>query len=60
MLSDEYLVYSFRVSDKFGDNGITGLSILKINDMECIIDTFLMSCRIIRQEDRISFYEPVN
>ena len=55
MLSDEYLVYSFRVSDKFGDNGITGLSILKINDMECIIDTFLMSCRIIGRKIELAF-----
>ena len=55
MLSDEYLVYSFRVSDKFGDNGITGLSILKINDKECIIDTFLMSCRIIGRKIELAF-----
>jgi len=55
MLSNEYLVYSFGVSDKFGDNGITGLSILKINDKECMIDTFLMSCRIIGRKIELAF-----
>ena len=55
MLSNEYLVYSFEVSDKFGDNGITGLSILKINDKDCIIDTFLMSCRIIGRKIELAF-----
>jgi FkbH-like protein len=55
MSSDDYLVYSFVVSDKFGDNGITGLSIVKINDNEAYIDTFLMSCRIIGRKIELSF-----
>jgi FkbH-like protein len=55
MSSDDYLVYSFAVSDKFGDNGITGLSIVKINDNEAYIDTFLMSCRIIGRKIEFSF-----
>ena len=56
MSSDEYLVCSFTVSDKFGDNGITGLSIVKINDNEAYIDTFLMSCRIIGRKIEFSFF----
>ena len=42
-------VISFSVSDKFGDSGITGLCIIKFNyeTRSAIIDTFLMSCRII-------------
>lgn len=45
--SNEHIVYSFSVSDKFGGNGITALSIINIEDEAAIIDTFLMSCRII-------------
>lgn len=45
--SESYRVYYLRLRDRFGDNGITGLSIIKI-DRDCwIFDTFLMSCRII-------------
>ena len=49
------LVECAQVKDKFGDNGITGVFIVKKEDSEWIIDTFLMSCRIIgrRIEDGI-------
>ncbi len=42
-------VYTWSVSDKYGDYGLTGLCILKKeqNKAEVVIDTFLMSCRII-------------
>ena len=37
-----------QVEDKFGDNGITSVFIIKKdNEEEWIIDTFLLSCRII-------------
>ena len=37
-----------RVEDKFGDNGITGVFIVDKQDgQEWIIDTFLLSCRVI-------------
>lgn len=47
--SDLLVVYSWSVSDKFGDNGITGMSIVIMNKktQEAKIDSFLMSCRII-------------
>ncbi|MCD4693466.1 MAG: HAD-IIIC family phosphatase, partial [Calditrichales bacterium] len=47
MQSDNCRVYYMRLTDRFGDNGITGLSIVNIEDNKWIIDTFLMSCRII-------------
>ncbi len=47
--SDEFRVLAFEVSDKYGDSGITAIAILKINhaSKKVIIDTFLMSCRVI-------------
>ena len=46
--SDNKIVEYVQVSDKFGDNGITGTYIIeKKNDEEWIIDTFLLSCRIM-------------
>ena len=36
-----------QVLDKFGDNGITGVYIVKKNEDFWIIDTFLLSCRIM-------------
>tara|TARA_B100000530_G_C15776242_1_gene415563 strand:- start:93 stop:803 length:711 start_codon:yes stop_codon:yes gene_type:complete len=36
-----------EVKDKFGNNGITGVYIIEKRKNEWIIDTFLLSCRII-------------
>ena len=40
-------VFSVSSIDRFGDNGIVGVFILKIHGEECRIDTFLLSCRVI-------------
>lgn len=42
-------VYTWSLSDKYGDYGLTGLCILRTDPEhnKAIIDTFLMSCRII-------------
>ena len=41
------IVECIEVSDKFGNNGITGVYIVEKTDSEWIIDTFLLSCRIM-------------
>ena len=46
-----YLVGCAQVEDKFGDNGITAVFIIKKeNKKEWLIDTFLMSCRIMGRD----------
>ncbi len=37
----------FRAQDRFGDNGLIGLCILRYKQQHCEIDTFLLSCRVI-------------
>lgn len=41
------LIYGLGVKDKFGNYGITGLCIIFINENQAIIDTYLLSCRIL-------------
>ncbi len=50
-------IYAFSVTDKFGDSGITGLSIIKLitETKTAEIDTFLMSCRIIGRNIEYAF-----
>lgn len=43
----ECAVFSIASTDRFGDNGIVGVFILKFSGDECLIDTFLLSCRVI-------------
>lgn len=40
-------IFSVRVTDRFGDNGIVGVMIARREGAACIIDTFLLSCRVI-------------
>ncbi|SPM37077.1 Predicted enzyme involved in methoxymalonyl-ACP biosynthesis, partial [Mycobacterium rhizamassiliense] len=40
-------VYSFEVSDRFGECGITGVIIVDFAAQQATVDAFLMSCRVI-------------
>lgn len=48
-INNNQLIFSLGVSDKFGDNGITGASIVFLDKKNGIaeIDSFLLSCRIL-------------
>lgn len=39
--------YVVRLKDKYGDNGIVLVALVRTAETEAVIDTFLMSCRVI-------------
>lgn len=46
----DYICLAFSLSDKFGDNGLIAVVILKKQDAETLfIDTWLMSCRVLKR-----------
>jgi len=45
--STDCIVFSIKVEDRFGDNGVTGAAIVKKKAKEWIVDSFLLSCREI-------------
>lgn len=45
--NDDYFIGCAQVEDKFGDNGITGIYIIQKHDNEWILDSFLLSCRVM-------------
>jgi FkbH-like protein len=47
MQDPQVIVRLVAVKDKFGDNGITGALIMRRNGQQMLIDSFLLSCRII-------------
>lgn len=53
--SKNYRVYTLRLQDKFGDNGLTGVMIVRDEESKWYIDTFLMSCRIIGRTVETAF-----
>jgi len=42
-----YFLRTYRLEDKFGDNGIISVVIVRKEDQSWYLDTFLMSCRVI-------------
>ena len=53
------LVFCAKVSDRFGDNGITAVGIILINDKIAEIDSYLLSCRILGREIEIALIKTV-
>src|SRR3989344_1061154 len=55
---NNFIAVSIKIEDKFGDNGIVGVVIVKREEKKWIIDSFLLSCRVIgrRVEETILAY----
>jgi FkbH-like protein len=54
---DSWMVAYFSLSDIFGDNGIVGLMLVSdITTDTVMIDTFLMSCRVIGRKAEEAFF----
>jgi FkbH-like protein len=58
LLADDHELYTLSVADRFGDSGITGLAILRLDGDDAVVDTFLLSCRVLgrRIEDAFLAY----
>jgi FkbH-like protein len=54
-----HLVYCCSTSDKFGDNGITGCCIVRLEGTTAVIDTFLLSCRVLGRNVEYAFLAAV-
>jgi FkbH-like protein len=54
----EFLGLQYRLTDRFGDNGIIGIVIGRIqNDADLLIDTWLMSCRVLGRRVELAMLE---
>jgi FkbH-like protein len=42
-----WFVWSMRVRDRYADNGLVGVAVLRVEGETAEIDTFLLSCRVI-------------
>ena len=60
MTNEGCSIYAISVSDRFGDNGITGEIILRPKGKDrMIIDTFLLSCRILGKGIEFAFLDTI-
>ncbi|MGY5852947.1 MAG: HAD-IIIC family phosphatase [Candidatus Thorarchaeota archaeon] len=53
--SKDSAVYCMSVKDKFGDEGLVGVAIVRKEDAQWTIDSFLMSCRVIKRSVETAF-----
>lgn len=53
--SQECSVYTLRVSDKFGEYGLSGVLIARWEERKVLIDTLLLSCRVLGRNVERSF-----
>lgn len=54
-IAQDAIISCLGVEDRFGDNGITVASILKIYAEHAVIDSFLLSCRILGRGIEIAY-----
>ena len=52
-------VYGLRVQDRFGDNGLVGLAIVRIAEGGWYVDSFLLSCRVLGRTVEHAFLQYV-
>lgn len=51
LLTDtDHYSFSVRLADKFGDNGLISVVIVKVEGTAAIVDTWLMSCRVLKRQ----------
>ncbi len=59
MIDKGWLVYCINVKDKFGDNGITGAIFLEPTSCGIVIDSFLLSCRVLGKGIEFAFIQAI-
>jgi len=52
---DKFSLYTLQVIDRFGDEGIVGVAIVRKELKTWVIDSFLMSCRVIGRKLETAF-----
>ena len=57
MKEQKFFVIAIGLNDKFGENGIVGLAIIKVEEKMAEIDTLLMSCRILGRKIEFKFMD---
>ena len=48
--SDDFIALYGKLTDKFGDNGLISIVVGKVDGKKCVIDTWLMSCRVLKRD----------
>jgi HAD-superfamily phosphatase, subfamily IIIC/FkbH-like domain len=50
MTDSTHYAFSVRLADKFGDNGLISVVIVRVEGTTAVVDTWLMSCRVLKRQ----------
>ncbi|MEG9434853.1 HAD family hydrolase [Edaphobacter sp. HDX4] len=50
LTSPDHYAFSVRLADRFGDNGLISVVIVRIEGVTALVDTWLMSCRVLKRQ----------
>ena len=59
IISNNGMIFSLEVKDKFGDNGLTGVCIITKDETLLNIENFLLSCRILGKKIEVYFLNSI-
>jgi FkbH-like protein len=59
MLHTGHRIFTLSVSDRFGDSGLTGACIVKVERDKAAIDSLLLSCRILGKDIEYAFIKHI-
>ncbi|MFA6401513.1 MAG: HAD-IIIC family phosphatase [Salinivirgaceae bacterium] len=57
--SEKHIVFALEYEDKFGKEGIVGEAIVEVSNNIAIIDTYLLSCRVIGKNVEYNFLREI-
>jgi FkbH-like protein len=57
--SDEYIKIYGKLTDKYGDNGLIAITIGRVEDKQCHIDLWLMSCRVLKRDMEFAMLDEI-
>lgn len=59
MKDKEYVCLYGKMMDKFSEYGIISCVILKKNGVECFVDTWVMSCRVLKRDMEFAMFNKI-
>ena len=57
LLNEKFITLYGKLTDKFGDNGLVSVVIGEIIDDICMVDTWLMSCRVLKRDMEFAMFD---
>jgi FkbH-like protein len=59
MSNPDWLSFAVSLADRFGDNGLISVLLARVDGTDLVVDTWLMSCRVLKRDVEVFLLEQV-